>query len=400
MTTNKIFYFKNKLFDFHINIFFIEIRLYFNGLLSFLLSLLKPDNYISLFKIYQNNKRENILIIELNNFHSEIFPSWLFYLKKLSYENKIFFLAPGYVHKSRPFDVIEQAENNGYAFYKMDPRIILLCFNLGFFSRYKKVIFNTDIFYFSPLDDYSQLLNIFKSKNALKNTIFLSHGILQSMGCRNSAVNLKSQLITISPTISAEANIKYVVPLFNEDLFNQDAEKAKIFNQKKTFVSCGNIKIRSKDSNGLINALDETKKYDKNVNIIGKAPKSLMKNQNIKHYGKKLSYVELKSNLQNSHFILFLLQDNISYQYKFNSSSGSLPLALNFNLVPIIEESFAKFYCLDKTNAILYKEGELGVAIKYACNMKYNEYAKMQSLLINLKLNLIKESLGNIKTIL
>jgi hypothetical protein len=399
MTMNKIFYFKNKLLDFHIKIFFVEIKLYPNGFFSLIFSLFKPYNYISLFKALNNKNADNVLVIELNNFHSEILPSWLFYLKKLSYENKIIFLASGHVHKSKPFDLIAKKENEGYYFYKMDPRIIMLWFNLGLFSKYKKVIFNTDIFYFSPLDHYSQLLDIFKRKSTLKNTIFLSHGILQSLSCKNDLISQQNQLITISPSISQDANIRYILPLFNEDSFSQSEEKAKIFDQKKSFVSCGNIKIRQKDSNGLIIALEKTKQYDKNINIIGKAPKSLVKNQNVNHY-RNTPYLELKLILQNSHFILFLLQNNLSYQYKFNSLSGSFSLALNFNLIPIIEESFAKFYYLDKTNAILHKEGQLDVAIQYACNIKYDEYLKMQLSLKSLKIRLGEESLINLKTLI
>jgi hypothetical protein len=392
----KIFYFKSKTFDFHIKIFFLEIKLYLGSFFKIICSFFTPYNYTSLFKLNKKNSEENILIIELNNIHSEIFPSWLFYLKKLSFRNNIFFLAPGPIHKSKPFDLISKKENNGYDFYKMDSRAILTCFKLGLFKNYKKVIFNSDIYYQYPLDkNYSHLSEFINKKDFLKNVVLSSHLILQTLSCKNKFITPKNQILTISPTISVDANIKYVAPLFNED-----KEKIKSFNHKKIFTSCGNININEKDSCGLKIALQQTKKYDKIINIIGKAPKTITSAKDVIHYKKRLSYLELKSILQESYFILFLLNNSISYRYKFNSSSGSLPLALNFNLIPIIEKSFAKFYCLDSTNAIIYNEGSLNKAIEYACNMGYDEYIKLQSSLIKLKTKLKEKSLSNIDNLL
>lgn len=401
MTMYKIFYFKNKLFDFHIKIFFLEIKLYLGSFIGFIFSLLKPYNYISLFKIYKSNNQNNILITELNKVHSEIFPAWLFYLKQLPYKGDIFFLAPDSIHKLSPFDLLSKEENNGYFFYKMDAKIILLCFKLGLFRKYKKVIFNSDIFYSSNIDsNYTHILDVVKKDNILKNTIFLAHLILQTMGSKNNLINAQNKLITISPSIAKDTNIKYVVPIFHSNSFQEDKGKEK-FDQKKQFISCGNIKIAEKDSKSLKTALKETKKYDKNINIIGKAPKSLiMRDDDVIHYKKKISFLKLKSILEKSHFILFLLNNELSYRYKFNTPSGSLPLALNFNLIPIIEESFAEFYCLDKKNAIIYKEGYLSEAIKYACDMKYDEYLELQFALNNLKSLLLYNSSNNLKQIL
>lgn len=396
---NKILYFKNKLLDFRIKIFAIEIKLYFSGPLSYLLSLFSPSNYATLIKIHKNNKPENILVIELNKFHSEIFPSWLFYLKKLSYQNKIFFLGSKFAHKFRSFDLIDPKENCGYSFLKMDPRIILLCYKLGLFSNYKKVIFNSDIFYFSPLEDWIKLLSFLRNKSVLKNTVFLSHDILKTITCKNDSIDYQNQIITISPSISRDANIKFVVPLNNENSFISNSEKEKNFNQKKVFISCGDIKTNSKDCKGLIAALEETKTSSKIINIIGKA-KGAIKNDRDVIYQERASCLEMKKALQNSHFIFFLLNNAVSYRYKFDNSSGTLPLALNFNLIPIIEESFAKFYCLDETNAIIHKENQLALAIDRACNMKYDEYLKMQSSLEALKTKLKEESLNNINKIL
>ena len=87
----KIFYFKNKFFDFHIKMLFIDIKLYLGSFISFISSLLKPYNYISLVRLCKKNYPNNILITEINQIHSEIFPSWLFYLKKMNFKGEIIF---------------------------------------------------------------------------------------------------------------------------------------------------------------------------------------------------------------------------------------------------------------------------------------------------------------------
>lgn len=396
MILNKKFYFKNKLLDFHIKILFIDVKFYLNGFISIILSFFRLYNYTSLRNLIKKNNSEKILIIELNNFHSEIFPSWLFYLKNLGYDNKIVFLASRDIHKSNPFLFLENNLNTNYAFYAMDPRIILQTYNLGFFRKFKKVIFNSEIFYFSPIDHYTHLLDILTNKKNLKNSIFLSHNTLQTMTTKNNHIDKKRQVLTLSPKISEDVKIDYIMPLINNNCESEHILKKTTFEKSKIFASCGNIKINCKDSEGLISALEKTLDTNKTINIIGKIPKKLINNKSINCYP-KLSFLELKSILEKSHFILFLLREDISYQYKFNNFSGTLPLALNFNLIPIIEESFAKFYLLDDTNAIIYKNGELDKAILRACLIEYNEYVLMQKELNKIKQKIRIESLKNLK---
>lgn len=389
-------YLKNKFLDFHIKIFFIDIKIYFNGILSIIFSLFKPHNYFSILSLFKKNNSENILIIELNNFHSEIFPSWFFYLEKLGYKNKINFIASKDVKKLDPFNFSQNIKKNDYFFYKIDPRIIIILYNLGFFRKFKKVIFNSEIFYFSLLDEYTNLLKIFNNKKNLRNSLFLSHNALQSMVAKNNFIDKDSQLLTISPSASQHCNVKLIMPLINNNTQTQNSSNESTFNELKSFISCGNIKINCKDSAGLISALEKTKDIKKIINIVGKVPKKLMNDSSI-NYHAKLSFLELKSILEKSHFVLFLLNENVSYQYKFNNLSGSLPIALNFNLIPIIEESFAELYCLNEKNSIIYKNGELDKAIKFASSIKYENYLSMLDELNKVKQSFFNKSLENLK---
>jgi hypothetical protein len=392
----KLFYFKNKFLDFQVRIFFLDIKLYLNGFISIIFSIFKPYNYSSILNLLKKNNSENILIIELNKFHSEIFPSWLFYLKNLGYDNKINFIASSDIHKLNPFLFLENNTNNAYNFYKMDPRIIIILYSLGFFRKFKKVIFNSEIFYFSPIDHYTHLLDLLTNKKNLKNSLFLCHNVLQTMVAKNNLIDKNNQLLTISPSSSKHCNIKLMMPLINNNTQAQNSSKEITFNELKSFISCGNIKINCKDSAGLISALEKTKDIKKTVNIIGKVPKKLMNNNSINYYP-NLPFLELKSVLEKSHFVLFLLNENISYQYKFNNLSGSFPLALNFNLIPIIEESFAELYCLNEENSVIYKNGELDKAIKFASSLKYEKYILMLSELDKVKQNFLNKSLENLK---
>lgn len=401
---NRMFYFKNKLFDFHLKIPFIEIKIYLNNFFSLILSILNLKNYLSAYKLYKN-QHNSILIIELNNFHSEIFPSWLFYLKEISYKGNIFFLSTSSVYKEKPFDLIDNQKQYLFDFYEMDQKIILLLYKIGFFKNYKRVIFNSDGTYLGSIGishSYFQLLELINRQNILKNSLFTSHNILKSIECIANKIILESQLITISPPIAQDVGIKYIFPLFNKNLYCDNKTIEKKFKINKAFVSCGNIKISGKDGSGLFHALSKTKLYPKTLNIIGKAPKNLVNDfsNEINFFRNRISYYEIRKIMLKSNFILFLLNDKKSYRYKYNSLSGNLPLALNFNLIPIIEENFAKRYMLDKTNAIIYKDGDLDLAIKIACKMTYEEYLSFQTSLNNLKLRLLGESSNNLKKLI
>lgn len=397
MISNKIFYFKNKFLDFHIKLLFVDFKIYLGSFLSYILSFFKIKNYCSIYNLLTQNTNKSILIVELNNFHSEIFPSWLFYLRNLSFNDNICFAASSEVYKIDPFSLLEKNNLKDIKFYQIDPKIIISCYNIGLFRKFKKVIFNSEIFYFSLLDQYTNLLNVFVKKDNLKNSLFLSHNILQTLTVKNNFINNKKQLLTLSPTIAKDAKIDFIVPLFNNNFINKNKQVS--FMQSKVFVSCGNIKINCKDSNSLLSALKKTTEINKIINIIGKAPKQIIANKSI-NYHSNVDHLELKSILKKSHFVFFLLNEDISYQYKFNNLSGSLPIALNFNLIPIIEESFAKFYLLNKDNAILYQKGELYKAIIYASSVDYEKYLAMQNELYKLKQQVYNKSLENLNKLL
>ena len=396
MILNKMFYVKSKSLDFHIKILFLDFKIYFGSFLSWLVAFFNLTNYFSLYNLLTKNSNQSILIVELNNFHSEIFPSWLFYLRNLSFDGNICFASSKEVYKINPFSLLEKTSIQDIKFYQIDPKIIITCYIIGLFRKFKKVIFNSEICYFSPLDQYKNLLDIFTKKNNLRNSLFLSHNILQTLVIKNNFIDKKKQLLTLSPTISKDTSIDYIFPLINNNPLSHINKNT--FDKLKVFVSCGNIKINCKDSDGLILTLEKTKNIEKTVNIIGKAPKNLINNQSINYFPRS-TFVELRSILEKSHFIFFLLSEDVSYQYKFNNLSGSFPLALNFNLIPIIEESFAKFYLLNETNAILYKKNELNRAIVSATSMNYEKYISMQNELYKLKQEIYNESLKNLNQI-
>jgi hypothetical protein len=398
MNFKNFFYFKNKLFDFRFKFIFFEIKIYFNSLFDFAISLLRIYNFRSILSLFNLKSSDNIVIFEPNDFHSEILPSWYFYLKNITPNQKIIFLASTKIHKINPFDLFFESEKKDYIFLKIDSIIVFLLYSLGFFKKFKKIIFNSNFYNFSRIDDSSNLLKIFTNKKILNNSIFLSHSILQSVAFSN-LINNKNQLLTISKTIAEDAEIKSITPILNNSKYQPSFEKEQEFKKNKKFISCGNIKIKSKDSLSLEKSINLFSGLQNRLDIVGKASNFLTNNKNVNHY-QNISFKKLKFLLLNNHFIFFLLNKNSSYQYKYNSSSGSLSLALNFNLIPIVEESFATSYLLNSDNSIIYKEGGLSSAITLAGNISYEQFIEMQKNLDRLKEDLIIETSDNIKQIL
>ncbi len=398
MNFKNLFYFKNKLFDLRFKLIFFEIKIYLNCFFDFITSFFRAYNFSSISALLKLKTLENIVIFEPNNFHSEILPSWYFYLKNVTPNQKIIFLASTKIHEINPFDLLSESEKKDYIFLKIDSIVVFFLYSLGFFKKFKKIIFNSNFYNFSRIDDSSNLLKIFTNKKILNNSIFLSHSILQSVAFSN-LINNKTQLLTISKTIAQDAEIKSIIPILNNFEYLSSSEKEKEFKKNKKFISCGNIKIKSKDALSLEKSIDLFGNSQTRLDIVGKASNFLVNNKNVNYY-KNISFKKLKFLLLDNHFILFLLSKNSSYQYKYNNSSGSLCLALNFNLIPIVEESFANKYLLNHDNSIIYKEGDLSSAIGLANNISYEQFIEMQKNLDRLKKDLIIETSNDLRQIL
>jgi len=104
----------------------------------------------------------------------------------------------------------------------------------------------------------------------------------------------------------------------------------------------------------------------------------------------------LHSLLTKSHFILFLLKKTEGHQYKSTDITGSFLLALNFGLIPVLEDSFQGFYELDESNSVVYNEiNGISNALDEISNMSKTKYTKLQVSLSKLTKNLEKDSLRN-----
>jgi hypothetical protein len=113
-----------------------------------------------------------------------------------------------------------------------------------------------------------------------------------------------------------------------------------------------------------------------------------------------LNFEEFYKEVENSDFILPVLENVDRYGYLKNQVSGNINLCYGFLKPIVIEKSYRKLYKFNNSNSILYEFGKLYDAIKVAILTNQKEYSVLQK---NLKITVEKirgESMNNLKNIL
>lgn len=376
---NSLFSIKYKNFFLKIKVLGIKLDLSAYSIAFFVRSILRKYNYIAIYRILKE-KNDNVVVIELNDFHCEVLPSWKYHLKKLG--NKTLFLVHPKIYDENPF------YNEIFNVIKIDYNYVLFLINLGFLFRYKRIIFNSDYIYERPFGGRSFLYNMIKFKY-IGNILFLSHHA--NLTIENKGLTSSKKIITLSRAVSNKTNIHYFFPKLN-------SSNIATYNKLKRIIIVGNMKHISKDYKGLLLALEKLKSKKQpsfSLDLVGKIHKNLPRSDFI-NYHNRLNFKELHSLLTKSHFILFLLKKTEGHQYKSTDITGSFLLALNFGLIPVLEDSFQGFYELDESNSVVYNEiNGISNALDEISNMSKTKYTKLQVSLSKLTKNLEKDSLRN-----
>lgn len=362
-----------------IKFFGTKFDLSFYDIASFVKSLFKIYNYRAIVMLLKCNDQD-VVIIEPNGFHGEILPAWSFYIKKNGL-NPLFVVHPK-IYNENPF-----YNDNSARFLRMDLDFILILINLGALSKCKKVFFNSDFAYQRPYGGKRFLYNDIGYKYSA-NIRFLSHRINDSMQNKGH-VDIKN-IITLSRYISNHTGCDHFFPRINNI---RPSYKA-----LKRIVIVGDLKHSSKDYNGFLSAIEKLPKVNPvfSIDVIGKMPKDFPRSDSVTYHN-RLNFKDLHELLTQCNFILFLLKSAEGYEYKTLGITGSFVLALNYGIVPILEESFQEFYELNKNNSIIYKK-EQGVshALSQISQMPKERYDQLQKNLIKLSNDLERDTFRNL----
>lgn len=355
----------------------------------------KGSNIFYLCKFLLNKIEDNtILLIEPNNCHTELFPSFVKYLKDLGYKTEI-------------IAAFEQKNNlpklkvkNIYYFTLFGAK---KAFQFKKIKKYSFVIFTSYRLYFAHPDkirDYSKVFEHFKTDdNMMSKTAVTLHHI------EDYDENIKKCLggIVLSDNLKKEGENLYTI---NPSYFKENNIKNK--NKTTVFVSIGKLENTRKNADLLFDNIKKLKSLgikDFRVNVIGDntkndVPKDLK--DFITPFG-KLSFEKIYEVLQKADFYLPLLDPDIKAHLRYikKGTSGSFQMIRGFLLPPLIHKAFSDIHGFDAENSIVYENNDAFLDALYsAINMKNEEYLKLQKGLLNSRNEIYQKSIENFKNLL
>lgn len=324
-----------------------------------------------------NSRDKKALIIEPNNFHGEIIPTYAKYLTDLKYDVNIIMM-----EKNHDLEPLERCNNDkihvSLANYAKLREFLSSYNNL---NKYDVIIFTTSKDYkYREETDHMSVFKVFPLLNnpKIKNKIIVvEHNFLITSHLKELLNN--NQVITLS-------NLGYediVVSNFyygNIEITNKNTDKT-------IFIMVGNLESKRRNWNLLIHSVEELDRegYD-NFKIVvvgggdfGETP------QKIRRYFEvmgKLSYPNMYIQIEKSDFILPMLDyKNPEHdRYLTTSQSGSFSLIYGFKKPTIVNKKFSEKYKINEENSIIYeKNKDLTKSMKKAILMNKEEYSKLQN---------------------
>lgn len=337
-------------------------------------------------------KDNTVLVVEVNNYHSELLPGIVYYFTKLGFNVDVLVYYKEF--KLNPLGMYNQNEKVRVFSVGQDLTRCLLSNDIV--KNYSYVYFNSDL-----IDYHYKKISILEyieySVLDRKKCIFMSHHPDKADFEKNDKVcilgnfdfNGKGRAVQVLPINFGKIRIK---------------EKHLV----TTFIVVGNIDKKRKNFQMLIDGCEQLLRDGvRNFRIIVVAkqgnfdvPERLK--QHIEFKG-CLSYASLYRHMMYSDFILSLLDPKIEehIRYKKSGITGSILLMHGFRRPCIMEQSFADTYKLNLSNSVLYEtNSQFAVAMKRAIYMTAQEYSRMQCALSELSMELIDDSLNNLKKIM
>ena len=342
--------------------------------------------------LFSRVKKNTILLLEANNCHTELFPSYIKYLKDLGYN----------------VEIAASCNQKGFL-PKLDVKKVSY-FSLKGFRRIlnsKKVkdydfIFSTSYRLYYPHPEGgktdSMFFDLFKIKHSPKKGVIFTLHHLEDYD--NVMKNSKSAIV-LSNVLNKKDSLYTVNPCY----FKENLPKNK--NKEKTiFITTGALINERKNPHLLFSAarnlLDNGIENFK-INIVGDNKKELMP-QDLKDFIEikgKLDFEKLYKELETADFYIPLLDPNEHLRYITTGTSGSFQLIRGFLLPPVIDKTFAIPHFFNSSNSIIYNDNEsLAKAMKEAICTNNEKYLALQKSLLNSRCEIMKNATENLKNLL
>lgn len=339
---------------------------------------------------------KTVLLIEINDYHTELLPSFVHYLKKLDYNVEIM-ANYGQIGNLPHLDA-----KNIYHFTLSGFKKVLASNKI---KNYSFLIFLSNEIYWSYNGEIKPDVNVlekFSPKN--KNIGAVIHDLGEKMPPSGvKKIVLADFLKEKSASFLSPDDFYTINPCY---FIKEDKEKEK--NQDKTiFITVGKLENIRKNSDLLFNAirklLNKRGSKDFEVRIIGNNSPDMVPNDlkdKIKVLG-KLNFKRMYQELKQADFFLPLLDFNNKKHLRYieTGTSGSFQLIRGFSLPPVIEENFCTPHGFSKNNAIIYKEDFKG-ALEKCIDMKNDEYIKLSRALSKETDEIISASVLELKKML
>lgn len=335
---------------------------------------------------------KTILIVEPNDCHTELFPSYVEYLKRLGYKIEIITFC---THKG----FLPELNVKNIYYFTLDG--VKSAFKLKKINAYEFIIFTSYRLYYKSPDkkrEYSKVFEHFKMGKSLKaKTAVVVHHTEDI----DDDINGTLGGIVLSEILKQD---KFCV--VNPCYFMNVAPKDK--NIKTTFVAVGKLEHKRKNA-GLL--FDITRKLvslnitDFQIIAIGDStkddvPKDLQ--EYIKPLG-KLDFNSMYRVLSGVDFFLPLLDPEFCEHLRYitHGTSGSFQLIRGFLLPPLMHRFFCNKHRFNDTNALIYEDNEGFLeTFKKAIDMKNDEYINLQNNLLAQSTEIQNKSIENLNTLL
>lgn len=333
-----------------------------------------------------------VLIVEVNNFHGEVVPGYVYYFLKLGYSIDVILQTE--VYKSQPLVGVT------------DKRLRLFCSSFGLFplmlrrsktKRYKHVLFTTSMWYWHYNEKTNPSPSVLKYFKIAKHQSLLlgEHDTRRITGYQDK-FNIHERQILCLWDFSRGLMV-------NSHYFGQCSKRVK--NQVTQFVVVGGSSPKRKDFALLIkhfSLLCDTGLIF-NLHVVGSSSlqdiPELLK-PHVTLHG-VLAFPKMYKVLECSDFLLPLLSPDNPFHERYITTgvTGSVQLVFGFLLPCIIQRKFADFYGFNEQNSFVY-DNDFQYKLKQAICISQENYSVLCDNLQSYKNKIADKSLQNLRTAL
>lgn len=344
---------------------------------------------------FNKPKNNTVLLIEANNSHTELLPSYVKYLKDLKFNVEI-------IANFRQKQILPPLGADKIYYFNIPAIGNIL--KLRKIKKYAFLLFASYRLYYPKPDKSDLQSTIFDHFNIKYPPKYKNNsGVLYTLHhLEDYDISNKNGAIVLSKNLKIHDNLHVVNPCF----FKENVPKNK--NLKTVFITTGRLDKLRKNSDLLFSAVSELLKDGiKNfeIKIIGDNEVDCVP-ENLKEFIKikgRLNFEDLYKELEASDFYLPLLDPDLEEHKRYitTGTSGSFQLIRGFLLPPVINVVFANAHMFDGKNAVIYSENkEFSAGLKKAIIADNGAYLNMQKELFNQRNEILQSSLNGLKTVL